>query len=470
MGLLDGNLTEDQSMALGLLGVGLTRGNFGGGAGQALQYLAGAQDRQQQRKMQELQMKNLESEIAARAATTEQKAKSLAELNALLNGGPQYQPGQMGSGTLGIMPNEQPFAPAPRGLSAATPEQIAMMKARGFDLVEPWKVAKQGFEQKPGSYRVDATTNRSEYIPDPTKGMNYVNGAVSMMPGFLDATSSQTLATERAKGQAGAEFSLEKVYDRAAGREVLRPRSQVLQAAQPQLSQPVAGTPDAPQGNFYADPGLEAAIAGVRDPVERQRIMSAFGRQMARTGGNLPPMPSGPMAAGRSAQEEAAAAAERVGAEADARAASERTAKAESKAVSANDLLGNIKEARNLLKSGPTASGLGSGVDAVGAFFGKSTKGADIAAKLDTISGWMTANVPRMEGPQSNYDVQNYKVMAALVGDKTQPVSRRLAALDSLEKIQTKYGHLNAQPTQREGGATGSWDSPSSGWSMQRIK
>lgn len=51
----------------------------------------------------------------------------------------------------------------------------------------------------------------------------------------------------------------------------------------------------------------------------------------------------------------------------------------------------------------------------------------------------MVSNVPRMEGPQSDFDVKNYREMAATVGDSTIPVKDRLAALDTLEQLQAKY-------------------------------
>ena len=64
--------------------------------------------------------------------------------------------------------------------------------------------------------------------------------------------------------------------------------------------------------------------------------------------------------------------------------------------------------------------------------------------QLRLISGWMVANVPRMEGPQSNYDVENYKTMAARVGDPTVPVGDRKAALSMLKELQNRYTALNA--------------------------
>jgi hypothetical protein len=102
-----------------------------------------------------------------------------------------------------------------------------------------------------------------------------------------------------------------------------------------------------------------------------------------------------------------------------------------------------VDEARSLLKGGATASGIGSIVDAGLGFIGQSTKSADAAAKLDTLSSNMTMEVPRMEGPQSDGDRKEYKVAAGMVGDRTKPISQRLAALDVIEKMHGKYADLN---------------------------
>lgn len=104
----------------------------------------------------------------------------------------------------------------------------------------------------------------------------------------------------------------------------------------------------------------------------------------------------------------------------------------------ADKMTGQISLARDLIKNA-TSSGAGRLIDKVGDFVGVSTKGADAAAALETLSGWMTSNVPRMEGPQSNADVETYKTMAARVGDRGMPVSQRLAALDTLEQLIQKY-------------------------------
>lgn len=107
--------------------------------------------------------------------------------------------------------------------------------------------------------------------------------------------------------------------------------------------------------------------------------------------------------------------------------------------VNMSGVTDTITEARKLLQSKPTASAVGVGVDSALGVFGVSTKGADTASKLKAIGGHLVAKMPRMEGPQSNYDVQNYKEMAGDIGNPMLPVSRRLAALEAVEKIISKY-------------------------------
>lgn len=116
----------------------------------------------------------------------------------------------------------------------------------------------------------------------------------------------------------------------------------------------------------------------------------------------------------------------------------------------ANQLTSAIGMARELLPKA-TASGAGALIDKAGNFLGASSQSADAAAQLETLSGWMVANVPRMEGPQSNIDVLNYQTMAAKVGDRTQPVSQRLAALDTLEGLHRKYASISGRPMSTTG-------------------
>lgn len=106
-------------------------------------------------------------------------------------------------------------------------------------------------------------------------------------------------------------------------------------------------------------------------------------------------------------------------------------------------MLSTIAEAEKLLDAGPTQSGIGATVDAIGRVVGASSESSRTAAQLETLSGWLVSNVPRMEGPQSNIDVQDYKIMAGRVGDRTIPVAERKAALKTLLALQQKYADLN---------------------------
>lgn len=107
-------------------------------------------------------------------------------------------------------------------------------------------------------------------------------------------------------------------------------------------------------------------------------------------------------------------------------------------------MLSVMAQARTLLQSGnPTGSGVGAAVDAAGRVVGYSPPSAQAAGQLEALSGWLVANVPRMEGPQSNFDVQNYMTMAGKVGMRDVPVAERLAALKVVEDLQRKYAAIN---------------------------
>lgn len=136
----------------------------------------------------------------------------------------------------------------------------------------------------------------------------------------------------------------------------------------------------------------------------------------------------------------------------------------------AKQMMSALGDAEGILKGGKaTASGIGNLVDAGARMVGVSTPGAQDAARLESLSGWLVANVPRMEGPQSNFDVQNYMTMAGKVGDRTTPIPERLAALQEVRRLQQKYAGINngasmpgvvpgASPTLRWNAETGGFD------------
>jgi hypothetical protein len=118
----------------------------------------------------------------------------------------------------------------------------------------------------------------------------------------------------------------------------------------------------------------------------------------------------------------------------------------------ADDILSGVKRDAdgNVTRAPlPTSSGIGKGYDAAAGFFGASPSGAAEAQRLKVVAGVLTSKVPRMEGPQSNLDVELYKQMAADAGNEALPIPRRLAAVREMKRLYGKYEHL-----QGDAGAT----------------
>jgi len=123
-----------------------------------------------------------------------------------------------------------------------------------------------------------------------------------------------------------------------------------------------------------------------------------------------------------------------------------------------------IQSAENILKGKggdplPTESGVGTAYDYAASLIGASPKGAKQADQLRAIGGALVSKVPRMEGPQSDFDVKNYREMAGRVGDSSLPIARRIAALESVKELWEKYERLN--PEAFAGGAGGAGGLPS---------
>lgn len=141
-------------------------------------------------------------------------------------------------------------------------------------------------------------------------------------------------------------------------------------------------------------------------------------------------------------------------------------------ATMANNIQSMVPYAKTLLKGGPTGSFIGSQVDRLLGATGQSTKSSDTATKLETVAGWLTSNVPRFEGPQGVQDVIIYQTMAGMVGDRTKPVSARLAALESVERLMEQYSgkpgtrpatEIAPRPAVSTGTPTGRTSSPMRG-------
>lgn len=106
----------------------------------------------------------------------------------------------------------------------------------------------------------------------------------------------------------------------------------------------------------------------------------------------------------------------------------------------AQNVLSLTQQAEQILSSGKaTGSGIGSLLDTGASWFGVSTEGAQGTAQLSTIAGQLVAQMPRMEGPQSDRDVQMYKQMAGDLSNASLPVATRMAALRQMQALNEKY-------------------------------
>jgi hypothetical protein len=454
MGLLNDFFgSPDQTQALGLLGASMMKGRTADGLLAANQFMAGAGERQMKQKLAQMQIDNYASEIEARKLKTVQDQRQQQLISSFFPGMMGGEQGQAPVGGPAI-----PGAPAPQG---GGNNILALSQQLGIP---------------PQAIQADIVFNGgkkiSELLADRSKpNWQNVNGNLvnTNAPGFqggfqpgMSASSDGRVTAWQPDGQGGLVVGAPRgaldtygAYQRAgerskaefdpvtitppSGRPVMRSRAAVMGEAN--------GVPMAPQmapqpgmrGAFVGNPDQVAqAIGELRDPQERANAQAAFEAQMRSSGGSLGGIPL---------QSEAEAAGAKARSEAEARAGVERDTASQKKSVQANDMLDNIRRARNLLTMDPTGSLAGAGVDKVLGFAGMTTPSGNVADALETLSGWLVANVPRMEGPQSNFDVENYRLMAGRIGDRSIPSKARLAALEEVERIQKKYANL-ANPAQ----------------------
>ncbi len=103
-----------------------------------------------------------------------------------------------------------------------------------------------------------------------------------------------------------------------------------------------------------------------------------------------------------------------------------------------------LTEAETLLPYA-TSGGLATSTKNAAAYFGHATEGSKADERLKVLSSKLVANVPRMEGPQSDRDVVLYQEAAGDLANTNKPVEARIAALDTIRDLNKKYqGGLNS--------------------------
>lgn len=104
----------------------------------------------------------------------------------------------------------------------------------------------------------------------------------------------------------------------------------------------------------------------------------------------------------------------------------------------ADSSYGLIKPINDLIKKS-TGSGIGANIDVLAKQFGVGTEGAKAIAQLRPLVYPILANIPRFEGPQSEYDVQLYQTAAGDFANPKEPPEVRLAALQGMITLLKKY-------------------------------
>jgi hypothetical protein len=141
-------------------------------------------------------------------------------------------------------------------------------------------------------------------------------------------------------------------------------------------------------------------------------------------------------------QQEIGATTEKAGAEAEAKALGAAKGEAQGglakKGINAMNVLETIDLADPLIDVA-TGSATGAAADKVASFFGTSTTGDQAIAQLKIVQANLMTNMPRMEGPQSDRDVQLYREAAGEIGDPSVPRARKKAAISMIKALQQKY-------------------------------
>jgi hypothetical protein len=332
--------------------------------------------------------------------------------------------------------------------------------------------------QVSNGYAYDKNKIGAGYLPQLNMSQDGKASMVQIGPDGAPVVSAPRGAVETYgayQGQA-ANFKPIKIYNPQTGREEYTSEGAVVQ---PQVNTgrlaPMAGRAGNVQSPGYSGGDRNAANAeSIRimqaelqkpdlTPSDRAGLQREIQRMQLRSGmTNAQVAQSGNYAAGPSATETAQNKANEERLVGTAKADVVRNTEKQTAGKLYGQMTGVAQQAMKLLDASPTGSGAGALADSALNFVGQPTKGGNVAQSLEAVAGWMVANVPRMEGPQSNADVINYQTMAGRVGDRTLPAETRKAALREVIALQNKYAELNGSKPQE----TQSSGLPS-GWSVK---
>lgn len=491
-GLLDFLSSDEAALGLGLLAAGgpttdPNRAGFGQSLAAGVQYAQGNADNRMRRQFQQ-------SQIEENAAQRDMQRHKLAMSQRQMDMDAQFlglaPAGAAAPGGSGAIPEQAAGLPkAVEAFAQGTPATFGGVALTAAQISQKYGIPVEAIIN---DYRSNGGKKIAEFImskgtPDMQVSNGYAYDKNKLQPGFLPSlttsTSGQTSMTQIRDGQpvvsapqgaletygayraADAGLKPIKIYNPQTRREEYTSEGAVV-GALPAVSggrlAPMAGPAGNVQSSGYAGGDRNAANAEsirviqseMMKPGNSAEDMAGMRREIARLQqqSGVPAAASGNFAAGPSAEEAAANKAAETRAVGTASADVVRDTATQKKEKSAGEMIAAVRRARELLKEGPTASGLGELADKGAAFIGESSKGAEVAAKLDIVAGDLVNNVPRMEGPQSDGDRIEYKIQAGRAADRSIPAKQRLAAMDEVEKLQMKYAKLNGGAPGAEGG------------------
>lgn len=425
-----------------------------------LSYVDQQEEAKARREYMQLQMEGQRGQNEAnRAKTAAAQAKLDFDNNlfgALMGGG---QPQGAGFAPGSVAPDgSRPNAGQGGFIAGLTPDQLAALSMRGHDFTKQYELTRPDMQVANG-YAYDKRTLAPGFMPSLQTTADGKSTMTQIGPNGMPIVSAPqgALGTYGAyKGidaNIAAQNDLIQNYNPETGRMEFGTRAQAVRAANGQPA-PMAGGSGNIQSSGYAGGDRSRAnaesIAIMKNELMQPGLTSedkqAIRREISRLEGQTP----GAMAAGPSAAEQAQQEAARARLVDTAKADVTRDSKRQDDLKRAGQLTSVMDEAIGILKQGPTASLTGAGADRVTNALGINTKGAELAQRLEALSGWAVSNVPRMEGPQSDRDVINYMNMAGRVGDRTVPVAQRIAAAEQVKALQQKYSHLNGGERQEQ--------------------
>lgn len=201
-------------------------------------------------------------------------------------------------------------------------------------------------------------------------------------------------------------------------------------------------------GDYTPDSFADFVRGGGADPSKLRRYVAPAQDKVVVING-VPTMVN-PRTGNRTAlstqDETNAAAAAAEAAKAGGKAAGERSAAVEKKLTDMANA-GDLLDVATPMVLVATGSGAGAAYDKIASMFGYSPSGADAIAGLKIIQAQLMLSAPRMEGPQSDRDVQLYREAAASLGDPMVPRAQKMAAIRTIRSLNTKYQARNqSQP------------------------